>query len=77
MRDIAAEAALRHQMTVDGLKEKTRRRAVSWPRQEAMAEMKGAGFSHRQIARFFGFDNHTSSVRACRAVAARYQQAID
>lgn len=71
MLEIAEDAARRHGLTLKDLRIKTQRRAISWPRQEAMAEMHRRGFSHTQIIRFFGLTNHTSSVYAVDAVARR------
>jgi len=71
MRQIAAEVAAAHGLRPRDIYLPIRQRWVVHPRQEAMARMSEAGFSHTQIVRHFGLTDHTTSVYAKRAVQAR------
>lgn len=71
MRQIAQSVAEAHGLPAAELYTHNRQKWVSHPRQEAMARMSDAGFSHTQIVRHFGFENHTTSVHAKNAVALR------
>lgn len=74
MTAIASDVAREHGLSVADLKKHSRRREISWVRQEAYAAIHEAGFSHKRAVRFFGFSDHTSSVHACSAVAERRAQ---
>jgi hypothetical protein len=71
MRQIAAEVADAHGVRPAALYTKVRHRWVVHPRQEAMARMSYAGFSHTQIVRHFGLKDHTTSIHAKQAFEAR------
>jgi chromosomal replication initiation ATPase DnaA len=71
MRQIAAAVAQDHGLLVSDLYTLSRQKWLSHPRQEAMARMSWAGFSHTQIVRHFGLKDHTTSLHARRAVEAR------
>lgn len=68
--EIAAEIAARFGLTVAELMEPTRSRRASWPRMVAIAAMRAHGWSHGRCAGFFGLKDHTTSIHACRRVAA-------
>jgi len=52
--------------------QRTRTRAIAWPRQLAMALMREAGYSWPRIARFYGI-HHTSVIHGVEACRARCQ----
>lgn len=72
MAMIACDVGYLHGLTVADLCKATRRRAISHPRQEAMAQMHLEGFSNKQIVRFFRLTDHTTCVHARKAVADRF-----
>lgn len=75
MSEIAALVAERCNLTVTDLRGPSRRRAVVWPRQEAMALMRRvAGRSYPQIGQFFNRD-HTTAIHGVRAHWARVEAA--
>lgn len=75
MREIAADVAQAHRLTLDDLRQPTHARRIAWPRQEAMAAIRATGrYSYPQIGRFFGMD-HTSVIHGVRAHKARTAQA--
>ena len=76
MREIAADVAARHGLTLDELKSPQRARRIAWPRQEAMKEIYDTGrFSLPQIGGFFGGRDHTTVLHAIRAHAKRLAEA--
>lgn len=65
MRQIAADVASAHGLrALDLYRVKRHEKWVCHPRQEAMARMSYAGFSHPRIVKHFGLKNHTTSVYA-------------
>jgi chromosomal replication initiation ATPase DnaA len=64
MRSIAAGVAELHGLRTADLYLPVRHKWVTHPRQEAMARMSYAGFSHHQIVHHFGLKNHTTSIHA-------------
>jgi chromosomal replication initiation ATPase DnaA len=71
MREIIAETAAKHDMSIRDLKADTRAWRYSHARHEAMFRMKAEGYSHKQIVDSLGLKDHTSSVWGCKAHAAR------
>jgi chromosomal replication initiator protein len=71
MAEIVAEVAKDHGLTVEDLKGRALRQAVSWPRQIAMAKMRLAGKSTTQIGKFFDDRDHSTVVHACRRFEQR------
>lgn len=71
MHEIATAVAAAKGVTLESLRAHTRRRPVCWARQEALALIHAAGWSNAQAARFMGLKDHTTTVHARRAVAAR------
>lgn len=68
MMQIAGHHAIKSGLSVKELRSPNRTRAVAWPRQDAMTDMKDTGHSYGQIALFFGVDHTTviSGVAASR-----------
>lgn len=72
MASITAEVASRHGYTPKQLRAaKSRWNALGRARQEAMALCWAAGKSNRQVANYFGCKDHTCTINARRAYAAR------
>jgi chromosomal replication initiation ATPase DnaA len=78
MAAIAEEVAGLYGVTVADLKARTRRRAITGPRQHAMAEMRRQRradgrrrFSCQQIASWFGLKDHTTVCYAVRVHESR------
>lgn len=71
MRQITMDVAKAHGLRLADIYAPSRQKWVSHPRQEAMARMSWAGFSHPQIVRHFGLKDHTTSWHARRCVEAR------
>lgn len=71
MRQIAADVAAAHGLPRADIYLPIRQKWVAHPRQEAMARMSYAGFSHPRIVRHFGLKDHTTSLHAKRAFEAR------
>lgn len=71
MRRIAEAIEARLGMAPHDLKLRSRLTIIVHPRQEAMAEMHDHGYSHMQIARFFGLKDHTTCIYACKVVRKR------
>ncbi len=76
--DIAGEAAGDHGLTLADLRAPTRRRAISRPRQAAMAALRAETrpdgtprYSFAWIARFLGVKNHAAVIHGVRAHHAR------
>lgn len=71
-RQIAREVAARHGLTLEDFESPTRRRAIAWPRQEAMwAIRQNTHLSYPQIARIFRKKDHTTIIHGERAHAKR------
>lgn len=70
MKDLLRQCAERHDLEPNTLLAPTRKRCVSWPRQEFMARAREAGFSTPQIGRFLGVD-HSTVLHGSRAAWAR------
>lgn len=71
MRGIAEATASSYGLTLNDLRSAKRARRPVRARQLAMAECFAAGFSNRQIVRFFGLNDHKVCIQARKAVAAR------
>ena len=77
-RLIIAEVAERHGITVEQIMGDSRKRHISWPRQEAMYELgrRSKWMSLTAIARFFGRD-HTTILHGirkhCERIGASYE----
>lgn len=73
---IRAEALLeaiakKHGLTVSQIKERTRMRSRSWPRQEYMHAAVEEQISYKTIAEVAGLKDHTSVIHGVRQHAAR------
>lgn len=67
-RAIIAEVAARHELTLEQLLSDTRKRHISWPRQEAMYEVakRRTWMSLPDIGRVFGGKDHTTILHGIR-----------
>lgn len=71
MRDIAAHVASRHGLTLKEIRSDSRERRITWPRQEAMYEIRRCtNKSFPAIGRFFDCD-HTTVMYGCAAHLTR------
>ena len=76
-RQIAAEVADEHGITLERMLSRSQARDVAWPRQEAMARIYATGrYSLPQIGKWFDRD-HSTVHWACQRVAKRAQQLRD
>ena len=71
MARIAARIAEFYSISVADLRGHQRNRQFSWPRQDAMAAMRDAGFTLGQIAAYLDGRDHTTILTGVRASKAR------
>lgn len=77
MREIGESVAARYGMTFADLKKETTRRSITGPRQEAMALCYATGqFSGKQVARFFGLNDHATVFHARKVYAQRLAEGM-
>jgi hypothetical protein len=73
--DIARSVAAKYGLTLEDLRQKTMRRDICWPRQEAMYEIRrvwGDLASFPWLAKFFRLRDHTTVIWAVRSHADRH-----
>jgi chromosomal replication initiation ATPase DnaA len=71
MARIAARIAEFYGISVADLRGPRRDRNLAWPRQDAMAAMRDAGFTLGQIGRYLDGRDHTTILTGIRASKAR------
>lgn len=71
MATIALRVANFYEIDIVDLRGRAKRRDLAWPRQEAMWEMKEAGFSSTQIGRYFNGRDHTTVLLGIKAAKLR------